>query len=31
MQGKSYSIDLDVKNELHHEITKAINYIIDFQ
>ena len=28
MQGKSYTIDTDVRNELHHEIVKAIKYII---
>lgn len=28
MQGKSYSIDTDVRNELYHEVVKAINYII---
>lgn len=31
MQGKSYSIDNDVRNELAHEIVKAINYIIEFK
>ena len=31
MQGKSYVIDTDVRNELLHEITKAINYIIEYK
>lgn len=29
MQGKSYDIDSDVRNELHHEIAKGVKYIID--
>ena len=31
MQGKSYQLDQDVLNELHHELVKGVEGVLEYQ
>ena len=31
MQGKSYQLDTDVLNELHHELAKGVEGVLEYQ